>query len=255
MQIRASLVLQASVLCLLGVMNSASMALDFAVQNRVTRGSQVRNETRTIITDEAFYDVMFEGNNPSEVSVYVPKRHQYHLLLFQTKRNATIDDTDVRTFKIRVVEHAKKHKDPLVRFAADPEFAVTLEENDLRLKSKLWTYNVSIDKQRPDYVDAYRDFADAFARLNMFWSFPPQARIELNKEIHRAAGLPTKVEVRLKGKKGRPDIVQVSHHEYSWNLTDSDRKLIDAAKKAIVEFKAVKISEVQQQKIPHAKAD
>ena len=219
-------------------------AQEFAVQNKVMQGSAVRSETRTLITPDAYYDIVFKGKDPIQASVYFRNRRQYYFVDFKSKTNATIDDTDVRNFVAQVVSRAKTLRNPHVQFAADPKFVEQLDAKTLKLDSDLWTYKVALESSRDsDAVDTYREFADSFARLNAFTSFPPNARLKLNEATHRAGALPSRVEVDLKDGTGKSVRKQVTVHNYDWKLSASDRKVIDAAKTGIVEFKKVSFAD------------
>ncbi|MFC1759408.1 hypothetical protein ACFL2H_11685 [Planctomycetota bacterium] len=235
-------------LLLVAFFTTTAISQEFAVQNKVMQGSTVRNETRTLITPDAYYDVLFQGEKPAQVSTYLPgRRQQYCLVNLRHSTKATIDVVDVHSFVAQVVLRAKDHKNPHVKFAANPNFREQQEGDSLLLKSDVWSYVVEM-KPTDDVqvVDAYRKFADAFARLNAFTSFPPNARLELNRAIHRAASLPTRVEVRLEHEDERYARKQVTLHTYDWELSDADRKIIDATKRGIVEFEKVSLKEFQK---------
>ncbi len=235
---RVTIALHVALISCVATLATDGLAQEFAVKNKVMQGSTVRNETRTLITPDAYYDIIFKGKEPVQASVYFRNRRQYYFVNFQSKTNATIDDTDVRDFVAQVVSRAKTLRNPHVQFAADPKFSEERAGKKLKLESALWTYTVELESSGDEEaIDAYHEFADSFARLNAFTSFPPNARIKLNEAMHRAGALPRRVEVDLKDDSGKSIMKQVTVHSYEWKLSASDREVIDATKLGIVEHK------------------
>ncbi|MCA9218614.1 MAG: hypothetical protein KDB27_36345 [Planctomycetales bacterium] len=234
--------------CVVGSLVGAALGQEFAIENQVTRSSQdgpkTQSVTRTIITPEAFYDVWYDGKEPSEVSVYLISRKQFKLVSFRKTQNTTIDEADVLEFVANVNQTAKSHRDPHVQFAAKPQFVNKSNSAAVHLEHKLWEYTAQLEKPLDQpCLDSYRQFADTFARLNVFWSYPPGARLELNKAIYDRGRLPSRVEVQLNDSNGQPKVSQTTTHRYSWKLQQADRKIVDMTKQAIVEFKPVSFDE------------
>ena len=255
MRVNSTLTAQVAARCasgfgslLLGVIVvSAATGQEFAVKNTVSRDDRVQNATRTIITSDAYYDVIYDGTKPVQVSVYFPQRQQYQLVNFIKKTHATIDETDVSVFVAKVLDKAKHSKNPIVAFAADPEFRKTVDSNTLNLESKPWSYTVQMQSvDAADAVDAYRKFADAFARLNAFWAYPPNARLQLNREIQMMRSVPTRVEVQLNDNKGRRLVAQATDHRFDWKLTPHDRNVIETTRRGIVDFKTIPFAKFHQ---------
>lgn len=212
---------------------------EFAIHNKVLGHEDMANETRTIITEDAYYDVILSDGKPVKVSVYYLSQRRFQLVSFSEKTQTSIGEEEVLRFVANLGLRANR-LGPLVGFAADPKFQETRVEDVIRLESSVWDYSVVLDDTRkPEVVLAYQRFADAFARLNAFWSLPPNARLKLNEAIHKHGGIPKRVDVHIKKTAGNPEIEQHTDHFYTWQLTTEDVAIVDSTKKAIKDFQTI----------------
>lgn len=119
----------------------------------------------------------------------------------------------------------------MIRFQQKPEFETEFIERSgmVSLKSRSWTYSVSTREwDDAEQVQRYLDCADWTARLNYILhpsSMFPEPRLVLDDELRKLKNrVPVVVQLDL-----RPDqrLVLRAEHQFTANLTDHDRHLIN----------------------------
>jgi len=184
-----------------------------------------------------------------EVTIYEPAHNRFTVLNTSRRMSATVDVDEIN-HKLRVAEDEVRNRiseliqqdgsdnsslREVLKFQLKPEFEETYDaqRKRLTLKSPHMLYEVrcadpetqsAID---PEAVEVYLRFADWVKKLNYVLHprpILPYPRLSLNDSLRRRKLLPTQVELQA-------DIGTKLHlkaeHQIHWNLSDSDRSLIE----------------------------
>jgi len=158
---------------------------------------------------------------------------------------------DLQKFSEQLRSRAARQTNPLLKFAADPKFSESSEQNDagetcVRFTSPLLAYRVWLTSDVPENADfdRYFDFCDFSAQLNSMMhpgTLPPFPRMKVDADLRLKAGRPpARVEVTISDDaKGAKPIVLRSEHHFSTQLTAEDQKRIDEANDQLKTFKQV----------------
>ena len=167
--------------------------------------------------------------------------------------------TDIRTETIEIFlaelkAWAAAQQDPLLKFAADPQFREHYEpmRGDLRLVSDWMEYDLRTTAAKDQAVVAtYREFSDWYGRLNAVThvgSTPPFPRLAVNDALCRHERLPQQVQLVIPAQ--RPfrtkDLVMRAEHQISWRLSRQDQQRIDEVDRHLIQFKTVPYEEYRQ---------
>jgi hypothetical protein len=158
---------------------------------------------------------------------------------------------DLQKFSEQLRSRAARQANPLLKFAADPKFSESSEQNDagetcMRFTSPLLTYRVWLTSDVPENADfdRYFDFCDFSAQLNSMMhpgTLPPFPRMKVDADLRLKAGRPpARVEVTISddAKGGKPIALRSEHH-FLAQLTAEDQKRIDEANEDLKTFKQV----------------
>jgi hypothetical protein len=151
--------------------------------------------------------------------------------------------------------------DGVFAFAADPQFKSEADGQDgwLTLSSSLLSYRAKgLKPKLTTTADAYRDFADWYARLNATrpGNLPPFPRLELNRVLAERQQVPEEVELTVEPKNrwaGRKLVVR-SHHIFNWRLSNTDHKRIETAGTYMAEFQTMSFTDYRLPLLTASKA-
>jgi hypothetical protein len=225
-------------------------AADWSVHNRVFADNVLVSDSQTVIQHEAIYDFLQETNSgQSRISIYYPRRRTFRMLDPQVSIQAEVPEDEILRLIADMAFRAKK-SDKTVRFAAAPTFRVETENDNTRLRliADVWKYDLEVFPNEIDgRADQYKLFSDAFARLNVLWfPMPPNARLELNRELHARKLLPHRVDLYV------GDEHSFSQHEYSWVISPSLRQELEIVGRHLKEFRIVSVQQFRQLSQPAA---
>ena len=146
---------------------------------------------------------------------------------------------------------AAGQNDLLKKFSAEPKFTETSgsKENEILFSSPVLSYRVvSFVPDSPDVAKQYREFTDAFARLNAVTnpgSLPPFPRLAVNDALGKRNAVPREVELTIPAKNKLLDrtIVRRTEHQFEWHVTPGDEEKIAKAGQSLAEFAKVSLDE------------
>ncbi|HUE71383.1 MAG TPA: hypothetical protein VMP01_10915 [Pirellulaceae bacterium] len=248
-----------SVLCLVSLgmlmtVASTASAQDFRVETDVFVGDEKKPiaETLTIFSGGRVYDFLLGG--ASEIAIFDPGHGRFTLLDPARKLQCTIANKELLEYVLELNKAAIAQKVPLFVAAADPQFEVNAEgvgagqaaKTKVTLASKLITYTATgKEPDQPTAADAFKQFADWYARLNAVrGGGPPGARLALNRELAERKLLPEEIvrvtiQPGLRGQKLEVRSVQ----SFIWALGVADRQKIEQAGDHLVNFQTVSFAE------------
>jgi len=224
-----------------------AMAEDFRVETKIFAGE---NETPISETTTLFY----EGNvydfikSPAQTAVFTKSNGQrpsrFILLNDEQKLRTEFPTEKLATAMEKVRAVASRHDDPFLKFAANPDFEETFDATTGKLVLASHMESYTVETQPMEHADAakdYRNFLDWYAQLNtlLVGGPPPQPRLELNKALARRKVLPLKVE---RSRIGEKEPLR-AEHEFTWRLSQDDKKRIDEVQAALAGYRKVENEE------------
>ena len=222
---------------------------DFRVETRVFAAEvdEPVSSNVTIFHAEKIYD--FKANRPI-ITIFEPAAGQLTLLDTKRQVKAILTTTAIELLVGRLKATALQRDDPLVKFAAQPQFKTTFGRNQLRLVGSQLSFRVATHKpQNTDAVGHYRQYADSYAKFNSIrpGGLPPFARLALNRELAERGVLPKSIELvlqRTDPKTHQSSVTRFrSEHDFSWRLTDADLHKIESARSHRAQFHAVELAQ------------
>lgn len=212
----------------------------------------------TLFSGGLVYDFPLIG--PQEITVFDGSRGRFVLLDVPRKTKTTLTTQELLQTTAAIKVQAQQ-LDGVFAFAADPQFKREAdgEEGWLTLSSSLLSYRVKgIKPKLAVTADAYRDFADWYARLNATrpGNLPPFPRLELNRALAERQQVPEEVELTVEPKNrwaGRKLVVR-SHHIFNWRLSNTDHKRIETAGTYMADFQAINFQDYRQPLLTASKA-
>jgi hypothetical protein len=217
---------------------------EFRIETDVYIGdaAEATSHTVTLFEKSAVYEFV---DSPQQIIVYRPgvegSAGQFILLDPGSQRRTVVDVARVAKLMEKLTKWASEHKDPLLKFAADPKFEETfdLEHGSLTLVNPEWTYRVAtIPAEDEAALERYREFTDRYAELStmMYNSPPPGPRLALNAALAKHHVVPVEIHRTIGGENKNP--VRAAHL-FSWRLSREDRTRIDEAQTFLANFKKV----------------
>jgi len=232
--------------------SSVAVATDFRIVSEVYFDKDVVSTNRTLFRAGVVYDYL---KAPGLTTVFDPARQRFILLDPATKLRCEVDTVQVAQFNNALRTRADQNADPLLRFMAQPNFAI--EENQppgtLKLTSPLITYQLKTMRvEDAEALRQYIEFCDWYAQLNTMvnpGSPPPFARMKVNQELRKRQEMPLEVELTISVRQPRGGNRQValrSRHQIAWRLLGEDSVLIDQTAEEMAIFKEVTFQEFQE---------
>jgi len=214
------------------------------------------SETTTLFLNGVVYDFLKKpeqtavfrkpnGGNPGQFTLLNEQRSI--LTKFST------DQVDGTVTKMKAWASTKK--DPFLQFAANPEFDESFDDDTgkLILASHLENYKVdTMPAEHPDAMVEYREFLDAYTRLNTLLSggqLQPGPRLRLNAVLARRKVVPIKVELTRAGEEPLR-----AEHAFTWRLSQDDQVRIDEVRANLTKYHEVPNDQFVHDTKPHEKA-
>jgi hypothetical protein len=231
---------------------------DFRVETKLFADKEAKQPESTNITyfqQGRVYDfltrVNANGQTDIQVSIFDANKGKFQLL--DRSRKVSVEMNRDRVAELAGIRRARasEQTDTLIKFSADPKFIelAGATTDEMTFSSPVMKYRVvSFAPKSPEAAAQYRDFSDAFARLNAvtnLGSLPPYPRLLVNEALAKKNEVPREVERtilpanKLLGKA----IVHRTVHEYDWMLSEADETRIEQAKRWQVEFTPVTFDE------------
>ena len=224
------------------------VALDFRVETDVFIGNEKDPavENLTLFTEGKVFDFLLSGSK--EITIYDPARGQFHLLDTERKLQSSVSTQQLIEYVEAMERDIAKGNDSFLKAIVKPAFETKVEEFEengesrvrVTMASKEITYKVVGQRPKhPEAVHAYRQFGDFFARFNAArpGSFPPGARLELNRVLAEQGIVPIEVE-RTDVSPGKTLELR-SRHLINWILSTQDLAKITSAGNHKAELKTV----------------
>jgi hypothetical protein len=225
---------------------SQAAADDFRIENYVYVGGQNEPEAHsvTIFSGGLIYDFL---DRPAEAVVFDKAGGRFTLLDFGRRTMADLSAADVAAFAARIQMQAANHRDPYVRWLAQPELTENVDAatGELTLNGEWLTYRARLAEASPAVARQYREFSNWYAELNAALNpaaRPPFARLRLNEALAHHQATAREVELTITPKKGAKTTIQ-SRHELATTLTAADQERIARAREALRTFQTVKFTE------------
>jgi hypothetical protein len=229
-----------------------ALGSDFRVENKVFLGGEKEPaaQSTTIFHGGMVYDYLAE---PAEVTIFDPVRGRFVLLDPTRRIKAELTLEVIGKAIDRVKTRLGDSDDPHTRFQASPSFDEQVDPStgELVFQSDWMTYRVSgAATDDVESVRQYREFSDAYARLNTFLrpgSRPPFARLIVNEALEKRGEIPMKVELNLTLKKGLPPkrVNMRSEHHLIPQLVESDRRRVAQTDQFLAMFSSLSFSDYQ----------
>ena len=222
-----------------------AVADDFRVESKVFAGAETAasSESLTLFSGNRAYDFI---SAPHEITIFDFSRDEIVLLDATRKVRTELTTEKLNSFSDQLRTRAARQTDPLLKFAAHPQFEESHDDNGwLQFAGPNLTYRVQAAKiENPAVVREYRQFCDASAQLNSMLhpgAMPPFPRLAVNSSLEHANQLPEQVEVTITAENqpaGKPMVLR-SQHQLTMHLSGDDQKRIGEANADLSAFKSI----------------
>ncbi len=233
-----------TLLIALSVVNTTvAVAEEFRIETKIFVGDEEQpvSETTTLFLDGVVYDFLTEPEQTAVFRKPTSGKPGRFILLDRTQRIRTELTTDQLAGAMdKLRTWASRQSDPLLKFAADPQFEESFKPDtgELVLASHLENYRVDtapVDESTG--LADYREFLDWYTRLNTLLQAgpPPEPRLRLNAALAQHQVIPISVELQRAGESEplRAD------HDFTWRLSREDRQRIDEVRASLASYRAV----------------
>ena len=241
------------------------LSLLFLAGNEVARGEDFRIDTKVYLAEQAepisqnitlfhkgmVYDFLQE---PKQIAIFrrVSATESGTLILLDVNRQLRTDLTteEILLYSRGLQDWATVHKDPLLKFSANPNFKEAFDEREttLTLTSDRMRYRLLTIPCSESASQQYKEFSDwyvrAAARMHQ-GALPPFPRLMVNAALARHQVMPSEVNLEIPAATGHPAQTFRSKHEILFLLSQKDRQEIEKAQQFLAEFKKVGFKEFQ----------
>ena len=227
------------------ISNRTALADDFRIESKVFAGTDTSpsSESLTLFSGNRAYDFI---SAPREITIFDFSRDEITLLDSTRKVRTELTSEKLNSFSDQLRTRAARQADPLLRFAAHPQFEESHDDNGwLQYRSPNLTYRVQAAKiENPAVVREYRQFCDASAQLNSMLhpgAMPPFPRLAVNASLEHANQIPEQVEVTVTAENqpaGKPTVLR-SQHALAMQLLPDDQQRIEEANADLSAFKSI----------------
>jgi hypothetical protein len=210
-------------------------------------------EATTLFLDGVVYDFL---KNPEQIAVFRKptgdKPGQFILLSDEHSIQTKISMEKIAGAMQKLRTVASHQHDAYSKFAANPQFDESFDDNTGKLILASHVENYSVETKpadHPDEMREYRVFLDSYTQLNTLLSgsgMPPEPRMRLNSVLARHKAVPLKVELTRKGE----DLLR-AEHEFTWRLSQDDHKRIDDVRASLTSYREVPNKDFQFATQPH----
>ena len=227
------------------------MADDFRIETKVYNGKEKAAVSQNVTLFQAGY-VYDYLSDPERIAVFDRAHGRFIVLDPSRKMKVELKTDDVLVFSEKFHAWAAKSSNAFMKFAADPQFDVSLsEEGELTLASPHVTYKLeTVTTPSSETAQQYREFSDWYARFNAMFnlgSTPPFPRLAVNKELATRGLVPTKVTLTIPAQatSGVRAVSMRTEHHVSWRLLQRDSERIAETANQLATFKTVDLAEFE----------
>jgi hypothetical protein len=236
----------------IGVLITAATAVSaaaegFRIETKVFVGKdkEPKSTATTLFLNGLVYDFLSE---PEQVAVFSKPRGNKpgrFILLDKERRVRTEFSTEKLSGAMdKLYKWASQQKDPFLKFAADPKFDESYDKESGKIVLTSYEENYRIDTttpDRPETLAEYREFLDWYTKLNTLLEAgpPPGPRLQVNAALAKHKLIPTRVELTRHG----DDKPIRAEHDFTWRLSQADRKRIDEVNDSQAAYKLVENDE------------
>ncbi len=177
----------------------SAQAEDFHIESSIYSGK----ETKPISQNTTIFraGIVFDYLSDKTAAVFDKPRDRILLLDPKRKVKAEVKIEELKRFCDDLQEKAAKEGNAYVKFLANPQFDISLDDKtaELVFKSPYLTYRIStIKAESEEAALQYREFSDWYARLNAMTNhMPPFARLAVNEELYRRGLVATQVQLNI----------------------------------------------------------
>lgn len=223
--------LRASLLAFCLLVASFAQAVDFRIETKVFLADEEVpvSQNTTLFESGVIYDF---AESPSRVAIF----HQgagdqggrFLLLAPALNLKTEVDTARVDAALDKLGQWALRQENPLLRFAANPQFEEKWNEEsgELALTGPAMEYKLlTTPLEQPNASRALANYWNWYAKLNCLLSpsLPPHARLEVNKQLVTRKLLPLEVNLTL----SKDESTRLrAEHDYTWRLSKEDRDRI-----------------------------
>ena len=238
---------------------SAATAEDFRVESKVYTADEKEpvSENTTLFQGGKVYDFLAK---PTEITIYDLPRSRILLLSPSRGVQAELSVEALLEFNGKLQEWAGSQADPLLKFAARPQFDQQVDEAaaEVSFNSEFVTYRVVTQKPKgADVSRQYRQFCDLSGRLNGLTNpggLPPFPRLEVNRALELGARIPEQVHLNIASRRfgGKPLTARSEHH-FHWKILEADNEKIAETGEYLTRLTKVGIQQYLQSNNEQAK--
>jgi hypothetical protein len=202
---------------------------------------QSLSHTVTLFDAGTVYDI---ASDTQQIAVFrLPtstRPGQFILLDLKSKRRTEVTTDKIEGLMDKLSQWAKEQDDPMLKFAASPDFEENYDTDSgqLMLESTQWNYTVAtVPAEDVETLGQYRQFVDWYTRLNVMLhgAPPPGPRLALNAALEKHGVVP--VEIR-RTVESHPTTLRAAHL-FSWRLSREDRAQLEDVRKHLASFEKV----------------
>ena len=227
---------------------------DFRVYTRIYSASDSPNSAAAVQADQIpvgkslmliHAGKIYDYIEPSqEITIFEPALKRFIVISKQHQLRSELTQEEIRHFlslahgeaqkEISVLagdpDPRKKKMYDFLRFQLQPEFETNVDHEHSRVTMESDLFHYSVQTRTPasqEIATKYLHVADWIAQLNSVLhpgSFLPAARMQLNQELREQGQIPMSVELTVDLD---PQIHLIANHEWTWNLKETDRQMID----------------------------
>jgi hypothetical protein len=228
-------------------------AEDFRIDTKVYLAEETEpiSQNVTLFHEGLVYDFLTE---PKQVAIFrkLSSTESGTLIVLDVTRKLRTDLTteEILLYTRGLQDLATTHKDPLLKFSANPDFKETFDEREttLTLSSERMKYRLLTIPCSESASQQYKEFSDWYVRAaaRMHPGFlPPFPRLMVNAALARHQVVPGEVHLEIPATSGHPALIVRSVHEVVFLLSQKDRHEIEKAQKYLADFKKVDFKEFQ----------
>lgn len=242
----------AALACLLalGSFCDPAQSEEFRIETKVFAGENAEpvSENTTLFKTGVVYDFLAD---PPQIAVFKKsvggKSGRFILLDPVRERRAELTTDQISEFLARLNKLASESVDPLLKFAAAPNFDVAFDSRrgELTLMGDAMSYRLlTIESRSPQASGQYREFSDWYARLAVMLhpgASPSAPRLAVNAALAEHQSLPREVHLTIPAHKPyrKHEITVRSEHRVAWRHSQDDAARIDQANRHLVNFEQV----------------
>jgi hypothetical protein len=230
----------------------AALADNFRVNNEVFANDAKTPSAQsiTIFHDGVVYDSM---KSPAEVLIFDKQAGRFTLLNPANQTKVELSTDNVADFTKQLQARAAAHRDPVVKFLADPKFQERFDDasGELALSSPLVSYRLVLSTAEGEAAaEQYREFSDWYARLNTLLnpgSRPPFGRLAINEAVAKRKAMATQVILAVASSKAGGHTTTIrSTHRVVRQLTQADLDYVAKIRQLANNFKTISFAEYRK---------